>query len=261
MKIPYYVVDAFAERPFSGNPAGVCLLDRWPDDRFLQNVAMENNLSETAFLVRSGEGYDLRWFTPTVEVDLCGHATLASAYVIANHVKAETAGRLVFQTRSGLLTVTRQGDWYEMNFPSRPPEPVAVDPALPDILGAPILEAHQSRDLLLLLESEAAVAGLAPDFSRLKSYDIHAFIVTAPSRETDFVCRFFAPSVGINEDPVTGSAQTTLIPFWAKRLGRTDLVSRQLSARGGVIKGGERGERVTIAGQARLYLEGFIQAA
>ena len=258
MKYRYYVADAFTDCLFGGNPAGICLLDRWLDESVMQNVAAENNLAETAFLVPAGGEYELRWFTPEVEIDLCGHATLASAFILANFTE-NPPETMVFHTKSGALTVTRRGPDYEMDFPSRPPEPVPVQPAMGQALGAPVLEAHQSRDLLLLLESEQQVRDLKPDLARLASIaGAFAYIVTARGDEVDFVSRFFAPNAGIPEDPVTGSSHSTLIPFWARRLGRTEMKARQLSKRGGELGVRDCGERVRISGRARLYLEGFI---
>ena len=255
----YFVVDAFTDRLFSGNSAGVCLLDSWPDDAVMQSIAMENNLSETAFLVRESSGaYGLRWFAPETEIDLCGHATLASAYVLMNEVRA-VSGTVEFHTKSGTLTVSKNGDVFTMDFPSRPPVPCEIPTLLEQALGVPVLEAHASRDLLVLLESEDAVRNLRPDISLLKQLkDVFAVVVTARGTDCDFVSRFFAPGAGIPEDPVTGSSHSTLIPFWYARLGKKQMLAKQLSARGGTLMCEYCGERVKIGGTAVCYLRGEI---
>ncbi len=265
----YYVVDAFASQLFKGNPAGVCILDEWPNAALMQAIAAENNLAETAFVVKRDGYYDLRWFTPEVEMDLCGHATLASAFVVANFVDANAA-RMDFHTRSGVLSVAKSGALYEMDFPSRKPiRTTAIDSKqVAEALGAAPLELWQSRDLLVLVESEEQVRALIPDFEQLKRIpDCFAVIVTARSdaatakgEEVDFVSRFFAPNAGIPEDPVTGSAHSTLIPFWAERLGKNKMVAKQLSKRGGTLYCEALGERVKIGGEAILYLTGDIVA-
>lgn len=253
----YYVVDAFADRVFAGNPAGVCPLEAWPDDALMQSIAAENNLAETAFFVKGADGYDLRWFTPEAEIDLCGHATLASAYVVANFVEPG-ADSIRFHTKSGLLGVEKKGELYEMNFPARMPQPVEITPEMSEVIGAPVQEAHMSRDLLLLVESEELVRGLQPDMAGIRRLPGFGTIVTARGESADFVSRFFVPEVGVPEDPVTGSAHSTLIPFWAPRLGKEEMVARQLSKRGGTLYCRNCGERVTMAGNAALYLVGEI---
>ena len=255
----YFVIDVFTDKLFGGNPAGVCLLDRWPDDVLMQKIAMENNLAETAFLVRESIGtYGLRWFTPKVEIDLCGHATLASAFVLMNEVCA-LSDTVEFHTLSGPLTVTRSGDIFTMDFPNRSPVPCDVPPLLEQALGVPVLETHKSRDLLVLLDNEDTVRNLRPDFSLLRKIDnVFAVIVTAEGTDCDFVSRFFAPNAGIPEDPVTGSSHCTLIPFWSSRLGKKRMTARQLSARGGSLICEDSGERVKIGGQAVCYLRGEI---
>ena len=254
----YYIVDAFTDKLFGGNPAGVCLLNEWPDKDVMQNIAAENNLAETAFLVKRENYYDLRWFTPEVEIDLCGHATLASGFIIANFVDPE-ARTMGFETQSGTLTVTKRGDLYEMDFPARLPQKIEVTHLMCKAIGMPVLEAHLSRDLLLLVDSEQDVKDLTPDLSLLKQIpDCFAVIVTARGETVDFVSRFFAPNAGIPEDPVTGSSHSTLIPFWAERLGKEQLTAKQLSKRGGVLYCENCGERVKIAGKAVLYLQGEI---
>jgi PhzF family phenazine biosynthesis protein len=259
MKIPLYVVDAFTRRLFGGNPAAVCPLDAWPRVELMQQVARENNLSETAFFVPAGEArYDLRWFTPTVEMDLCGHATLASAFVIFTLLDRSDAARLTFETRSGALTVTRDGDLLTMDFPSRPPTPCDAPVELLRGLGAPPSEVLRSRDYLVRYDSEESVRSLKPDFRLLANLDCIGIIATAEGRESDFVSRFFAPAAGVDEDPVTGSAHCTLVPYWSERLGKTRLRARQISERGGELLCEQRGERVGLSGHAVLYSEGHI---
>ncbi|HTY99370.1 MAG TPA: PhzF family phenazine biosynthesis protein [Rhodocyclaceae bacterium] len=249
MKLTQYQVDAFARRPFEGNPAAVCPLASWLPDAVLQAIAEENNLSETAFFVPAGEAFHLRWFTPAAEVDLCGHATLASAHVLFTHL-GHRQPAIVFQTRSGELTVERRGELLSMNFPARQPEPCAAPGPLIEGLGRQPLEVLAADDYLAVFESEAAVRALAPDFGQLCRLDRRGVIVTAPGDGTDFVSRFFAPKLRVPEDPVTGSAHCTLAPYWAARLGKTSLAARQVSKRGGEIGCELRGERVLLAGRA-----------
>ncbi|MDH3733411.1 MAG: PhzF family phenazine biosynthesis protein [Gemmatimonadota bacterium] len=262
MTIPIYQLDSFADRVFAGNPAAVCPLDEWLDDETLQSIALENNLSETAFFVRreDGGGYHLRWFTPGAEVDLCGHATLASAWVIMNRLEPERSD-VRFETRSGDLFVVRRGDEFIMDFPSAPPQEKETPRALVEGLGAePAIVMAAPRDYLVLYEDEEEVRKLKPDFTRLRGLDRLGVIVTAPGSAVDFVSRFFAPSVGVPEDPVTGSAHCTLAPFWADRLGTGEnwLTARQISARGGNLSVRARGDRVDIAGAAVPFMEGTI---
>ena len=252
MKVPYFQVDAFTERAFSGNPAGVCLLDRWVPEAVLQQIAEENNLSETAFLVGSGDAWELRWFTPTVEVDLCGHATLAAAFVIFTEL-GHTGSAVRFKTTSGELGASFADRVVMMDFPARPGQPCAAPPGLISGLGHIPREARKSRDFLALLGSEEEVRALAPDLPQLATLDCLGIIATARGRDVDFVSRFFAPRAGIAEDPVTGSAHCTLIPYWAEKLGKRRLIARQLSRRGGTIHCEMRGERVGIGGSAALY--------
>lgn len=215
----YFVVDAFAEKVFEGNPAGVCIMEQWPADAIMQSIAAENNLSETAFAVPNGNNYDLRWFTPTSEIDLCGHATLATAFVLANYYnKAATHFR--FATQSGLLTVEKLNDLYELDFPAFALEPVAVPEAAAAALEVPIIAAGLGPDLLLLLENEQAVLAAQPDQEKLAQLPGLGVVITAPSTNYDFVSRFFAPKLGIAEDPVTGRGHCALIPFWAQKLGK-----------------------------------------
>jgi PhzF family phenazine biosynthesis protein len=263
LKIPMYQVDAFAGHVFAGNPAAICPLESWLPDAQMQAIAGENNLAETAFFVRNGSGYKLRWFTPSVEVDLCGHATLASAFVILNDL---TPGEpsVSFETKSGTLTVTRDGDLYSLDFPSRPPEPCAdVFPGLIAALGGKPEAVLAARDYFVVYGTEEELRALRPNMSALMDIDRFAVIATAPgvSSETqgaDFVSRFFAPAKGVPEDPVTGSAHCSLIPYWSKRLGKKKLHAYQVSPRGGELWCEDRGERVSMAGQAVLFLQGRI---
>ena len=260
MDIPIYQIDAFASRVFTGNPAAVCPLDAWLPDDILQAIAAENNLAETAYLLRRDDGdYDLRWFTPAVEVDLCGHATLASAYVIDRELEPGRA-HVRFHTRSGPLDVTREGDSYALDFPSHPPAPVAPDVAraVAEALGSPPLEVHQAKMFLALLESQDEVLAARPDLPKVKALLGDGLIITAPGEDCDFVSRYFAPHAGIPEDPVTGSAHCRLTPFWARRLDKARLTARQVSQRGGELEVEDRGERVWIAGRCAYYLSGRI---
>jgi predicted PhzF superfamily epimerase YddE/YHI9 len=253
MRVPYYQVDAFTDRAFGGNPAGVCMLESWLPDELLQRVAAENNLSETVFVVRAGDDFELRWFTPAVEVDLCGHATLAPAFVLFTELKYP-GSRITFHTRrSGALGAEWDGKIVMLDFPSRPGEPCAAPPALMEGLGHIPHEVRKSRDYLAVLGSDEDVRTLAPDFPRIATLDCLGVIATAKGADVDFVSRFFAPGAGLNEDPVTGSAHCTLIPYWAEKLGKSRMVARQLSARGGTIFCEMRGERVGIGGHAVLF--------
>ncbi len=253
MPLPIVQVDAFTDTPFRGNPAAVCLLPEPREDAWLQDVAREMNLSETAFLLRDADGFRLRWFTPAVEVDLCGHATLASAHLLweDGHLAPDETAR--FHTRSGLLTAERSGSWIILDFPATPEEETVVPDGLARALGAePKYVGRSQFDLLVELESEAAVRALRPDLGLLARIQARGVIVTAraESGSFDFVSRFFAPQVGVDEDPVTGSAHCVLGPYWQKRLGRDDFVAYQASPRGGTIRVGVRGERVRLGGQA-----------
>lgn len=257
MDIPYYQIDAFSSRLFGGNPAGVCILGDDLPDAVLQSIASENNLAETAFVSQRGPFFDLRWFTPTLEVDLCGHATLAAAHVISHHLDYP-ASVIHFQTRSGLLTVSRGGDLLTLDFPSRPAAPCETPPELSSGLRASPTFTGKARDYLAVFETEQDIRDLQPDMAALTRLDCLGIIATAPGESCDFVSRFFAPSAGVPEDPVTGSAHCTLIPYWAQRLGRTSLHARQLSPRGGELFCEHRGERVAISGHAVTYLSGFL---
>lgn len=261
MAIPYYHVDAFTKEIFGGNPAGVCILSAFPADTIMRRIAAENRHSETAFVVARADGaFDLRWFTPEVEDDLCGHATLATAHVLWLRGHGDWPVR--FHTRSGELTVDRVGEQFEMDFPARPP--VAGD-AWPELLSALGLEKGEVlrsvRDVLVVLDDAEQVQNLKPDFTALMNLGlgIGGAIVTAPGdRDAEYVCRLFAPSAGINEDPATGSIHCTLAPYWAQRTGRQSFQAHQLSARGGRMQARIAGDRVKISGSARLYLEGTI---
>jgi PhzF family phenazine biosynthesis protein len=257
MKIPIFKVDAFTSRVFSGNPAAVCPLDYWLNDGQLQSIAAENNLSETAFIVNRGEYYQLRWFTPQIEVDLCGHATLASAFVIMNHIDP-SLNEVTFGTRAGELTVRKDGDLYAMNFPAHVPRVCTAPADLLKALNSPPQEVLASNYYLVVYKTEEEVRELNPYMKLLKELDRLAVIVTAPGHDVDFVSRLFAPAVGIPEDPVTGSAHCTLIPYWSKRLKKNKMNARQISERGGEIFCENHNERVIIAGRAVLYLEGSI---
>jgi PhzF family phenazine biosynthesis protein len=256
MTIPYYEVLAFTSRLFAGNPAGVCILNEWLPDQLLQKIAAENNLAETAFLIERDSFYDIRWMTPAVEMDLCGHATLASAHVLFQHVgfRGDTVR---FESHSaGELKVDRRDDRLVLDFPSRPAEKCEAPARLEEGLGARPREVFKGRDYLAVFESEADLSALAPAFDVLAELNANGVIVTAPGDDCDFVSRYFAPRVGVPEDPVTGSAHCALIPYWAKRLGKSKLHARQLSPRGGELFCEDRGPRVGIGGTAITYIDG-----
>lgn len=255
MRLPLYQIDAFARRPFEGNPAAVMPLPHWLPDEVLQALAMEHNLSETVFFVAEGAGFHIRWFTPTTEMDLCGHATLAAAHVIFSEAPADQTV-IHFRSLSGPLTVRRREDLLELDFPCRAPQSIPTPPGLEAALGAPVLECHLHRDLFALLADEATVRTLTPDLTALCAFEQTSVVVTAKGESADFVSRCFAPREGIPEDPVTGSTHCTLVPFWAERLGKTELHARQLSARGGDLHCRLEGDRVHIAGPAVRVLEG-----
>ncbi|MFL6468375.1 MAG: PhzF family phenazine biosynthesis protein [Pyrinomonadaceae bacterium] len=257
MRYDIYQIDAFTKEPFKGNPAAVVPFDAWPADEVMQNIALENNLAETAFFSPDGDNFGLRWFTPTVEMDLCGHATLATGYLIFE-VLGTDKKILRFQTLSGELTVEKQGDQYVMDFPSRPASPFEAPAGLIEAIGAEPKEVLKANDYLLVFENESQVKAIKPDLAALKQVAPRGVIVSAPGDSSDFVSRFFAPAVGVDEDPVTGSTHTTLIPYWAERLGKKELFARQVSSRGGELFCELRGERVKIGGQATLYLKGEI---
>jgi PhzF family phenazine biosynthesis protein len=264
MTIPYYHVDAFTNHLFAGNPAGVCILDAFPADSLMQQIAAENRHSETSFVVLRNDGdFDLRWFTPEVEDDLCGHATLAASFVLA--LRGHTDWPVRFHTMSSVLTIARDGDHYEMDFPAWPPTPcdppVELLPAL-GLIHADVIEVRRTRDYLVVVHSANQVQALKPDFNALGKLEmgLGGTIVTAPGEgDVDYVLRFFAPGVGIPEDPATGSIHCTLVPYWSARLSKNRLHARQLSARGAEVRTEMAGDRVKIAGQARLYMQGTIQ--
>jgi PhzF family phenazine biosynthesis protein len=260
MSIPYYQIDAFTNNLFAGNPAGVCLLTDWLPDPVLQSIAAENNLAETAFIIQRGSHFDLRWFTPMLEMDLCGHATLAPAHVIFRHLGYRDS-IVRFQTRSGLLTVNRNGDLLTLDFPARPAATCAAPADLIEGLGCTPAFTAKARDYLAVFDSEQAVRELEPDMAALMRLHSLGIIVTALGEHCDFVSRFFAPRAGVPEDPVTGSAHCTLIPYWAQRLGRSQLRALQVSRRGGELFCEHRGERVGIGGRAVTYSSGFLHVA
>ena len=259
MSIPLYQVDAFADAVFAGNPAAVCPLENWLPDETLQAIALENNLSETAYFIPQGDGYALRWFTPVHEVELCGHATLATAHVIMSLLEPERSSVAFSTNVSGTLTVDREGDSYVMDFPPWPRESVPVEADLTAALGRAPTALFTGNDWMAVFEDEADVRALAPDMAALARLDTRGVIATAPGREVDFVSRFFAPRFGIPEDPVTGSAHCMLTPYWADRLGKSTLSARQISPRGGNIHCTLTEEgRIRLAGKAVLYMEGRI---
>lgn len=251
MELSIFQVDAFTNKVFGGNPAAVVPLENWLPDATLQSIALENNLAETAYFVKNGDRFHLRWFTPAVEMDLCGHATLASAFVIDQE-------RIAFDTKSGELIVKRDGDLLSMDFPSRPPKPIIPERGTLEAIGGSPKEIRAARDYFLVYETEEEVLSLAPDMSALAKLNQGTFIVTAKGKKCDFVSRFFAPKLGVPEDPVTGSAHCSLIPYWAEKLGKNTLTARQVSARGGDLRCKLNGDRVEMAGHAVLYLKGTI---
>lgn len=258
MKIDLYQVDAFADQVFAGNPAAVCPLQEWPDSALLQAIAMENNLSETAFLAPEEDGFRLRWFTPTTEVELCGHATLATAFVLFERLGYD-GPEIDFHTRSGRLTVGRQGDSLRMDFPALPPRDCDAPDALLRGLGRQPVEVLVAEDYMAVFAEEDDIRALEPDFRTLRVLEKRGVVATAPGREVDFVSRFFAPGHGIDEDPVTGSAHCELAPYWSEKLGKKRLTARQLSSRGGSLICEAQGERVLLFGRAVLYMKGEVE--
>ncbi|MBD3226258.1 MAG: PhzF family phenazine biosynthesis isomerase [Caldithrix sp.] len=257
MQLPLYQVDVFTDRLFRGNPAAVCPLPHWLEDDLLQSIAAENNLSETAFFVKEKEDYRLRWFTPRVEVELCGHATMASAFVIFRNLESQ-ARKVHFNTLSGRLSVRNTEQGLQMDLPAYTVEPCAISQTLIDGLQAAPKECYRSKHYLAVFENEQDIIDMQPDFAAIKALDVGEVMVSAPGREVDFVSRFFAPAVGIDEDPVTGAAHSTLTPYWAKRLQKHTMQARQLSGRGGRLLCTLRNDRVLLTGQAVLYLKGNI---
>ncbi|MCL2204851.1 MAG: PhzF family phenazine biosynthesis protein [Defluviitaleaceae bacterium] len=265
----YHVIHAFTDTLFSGNPAGVCLPEGWPSDAAMQKIAAENNLSETAFVVKRGKGrYGLRWFTPTVEVDLCGHATLSAAYVLFDG-REKDAHELIFHTASGALTVTKNGGLLCLHFPTKAVEECPAYPSIGKALGVTPLAVYTAGDFMVLVETEEILRALRPDFSRFdaireeagRENNLFGVIVTAPGTDCDFVSRYFAPGEGIPEDPVTGSAHCLLAPFWGKRLGKETMKARQVSPRGGLLHCEVCETQVKISGHAIRYLRGEIISA
>lgn len=259
MKIPFYHINAFTtELEFSGNPAGVCFLEEWLDDKVLQSIGTQNNLSETAFVVRKNNTFELRWFSPTMEIDLCGHATLASAFALFQFVDPSLTS-VTFKTKSGDLSVQKEGDGrLAMDFPSRKPVKSEMPDDVLEVMGATPSELWMARDLMMVFETEEEVKNLKPDFQLLEKLPGFGVIATAKGNRSDFVSRFFVPKAGIDEDPVTGSAHCTLIPFWAEKLGKNELHAYQLSARGGELFCRNGTDRVVISGRAQLFLSGAI---
>lgn len=253
-----YVVDAFTSRLFGGNPAAVCPLDKWLDDSLMKKIAAENNLSETAFFVENKGRYQIRWFTPAEEVDLCGHATLASSFVYFNFINPE-ASRIIFDSQSGELIVDKEGDVLSLNFPSQKPAPVITpEKNLLEAFDIKPVEVLMGTKRFLVYEKEETVRNMKPDMSILRHLPGDGVIITAPGNEVDFVSRFFAPNIGIDEDPVTGSAHTHLIPYWSEKLGKKKMTALQVSSRVGELECEDLGERVKISGKAVLYSQGKI---
>ena len=254
-----YIVDAFTKRVFHGNPAAVCVMEAWLPDELMQQIAIENNLSETAFVVREGERYHIRWFTPGAEVDLCGHATLATSFVLTRFVDPQ-AEELVFTSLGGELRVRKAGELLELDFPARMPRPVPFTTQMRQLVHGLPAQAYVDRDLILVLEDEQSVRDYVPDYAAISALEGElGLFVTAPSRTYDFVSRTFFPKLKINEDPVCGSAHCDLIPYWAKRLGKTKMTAYQASPRGGVLYCEDRGDRVRIGGHAVLYSEAEVR--
>ncbi len=258
MTIPIYQVDAFTEELYGGNPAAICPLTEWLPAPQMQKIAAENNLAETAFFIPQGNDYELRWFTPELEIDLCGHATLATAHILFTELGYEREVIHFHTLKAGTLSVHRNGDKYMLDFPSRIPESAQAPAGLLEAIGGNAVEILRSRDYFLVFENESAIEALNPDFFALSKIDSVGFIVTAPGDDCDFVSRFFAPSAGINEDPVTGSAHCNLIPYWANRLGKDNMHAFQISARRGELWCQLKGDRVLMSGKAVTYLKGEI---
>ncbi|WP_345994006.1 PhzF family phenazine biosynthesis protein [Sulfurimonas sp. HSL-1716] len=257
MNLKFYQIDAFAKEVFKGNPAAVCPLDEWLSDTLMQKIALENNLSDTAFFVKEGEKFHIRWFTPTSEVDMCGHATLASAFVLFEILKYEHE-TIVFSSKSGDLRIKREGQLFVMDFPAQKILTCNLPDAVREAFEAKPKECYKAMDYLLIFENEKEVLNAKPNFEKLKNIDARGVIITSKSEEYDFICRFFAPKYGIDEDPVTGSAFTQLVPYWSNVLAKNGLKAKQTSQRGGEVFCRIEGQRVEIAGYGVKYLEGVI---
>lgn len=258
MKLDLYQIDAFTDIPFEGNPAAVIPLETWLPDNTMQSIAEENNLSETAFFIPTNNGFHIRWFTPKTEVDLCGHATLAAAYTLFN-ILGYNENRIEFESKSGTLTVLQNDDWLVMDFPAQLPIPCNIPYEIVKAFDKASIECLRSEDYIVVFETESDILSIKPDLDYLKKLDLRGVIITARSRQYDFVSRFFAPKYGIDEDPVTGSAHTQLIPYWAKKLGKTKMKAKQVSSRGGELVCELRNDRVLISGKAIKFLEGKIE--
>jgi PhzF family phenazine biosynthesis protein len=258
MELSLYQIDAFTSKPFEGNPAAVCPLDEWLPDKLMQSIAQENNLSETAFFIPAGNGFHIRWFTPTSEVDLCGHATLASGYVLFN-ILGYKNDKVEFNSRSGILTVTKYNEWLVLNFPAQPPVICDIPEEIVKAFDAAPIECLRSEDFIVVFGDEMEVESAKPDLEQLKKLDLRGVIITAKSSRYDFVARFFAPKFGVAEDPVTGSAYTQLAPYWASKIGSKRFNVKQVSSRGGELTCEMVDDRVLISGKAVSYLEGKIK--
>jgi PhzF family phenazine biosynthesis protein len=258
MELTLYQIDAFTSKPFKGNPAAVIPLETWLPDDAMQSIAEENNLSETTFFVPTKSGFHIRWFTPITEVDLCGHATLAAAYVLFNFLGYDK-GTIAFDSKSGMLTVIQNKDWLVMDFLAQPPIHCDVPDDIINAFGKKPIECLRSEDYIVVFETESDISSVKPDMDYLKKLDLRGVIITSKSQQYDFVSRFFAPKYGIEEDPVTGSSHTQLIPYWAQKLGKTKLTAKQVSRRGGELICELQNDRVLISGKAVKYLEGRIE--
>lgn len=258
MELDLYQIDTFTDRPFQGNPAAVIPLEMWPPDNIMQSIAEENNLSETAFFVPTGKGFHIRWYTPKTEVDLCGHATLAAAYVLFN-ILGYKKDKITFNSKTGTLTVLQKDDWLIMDFPAQPPVPSNVPDEIVKAFGKVPIECLRSEDHIVVFETERDILAMKPEIDYLKKLDLRGTVITARSSQYDFVSRFFAPKYGIDEDPVTGSAHTQLIPYWAQKLDKTKMKAKQVSRRGGEIVCELHEDRVLISGKAIKFLEGKIE--
>lgn len=258
MELTLYQIDAFATKPFEGNPAAICPLNEWLSDELMQSIATENNLSETAYFIKNNNGYHIRWFTPAHEVNLCGHATLASAYVIFNILESEEQ-EITFESKSGSLTVKRNNDWLQMDFPSQPAVRCEIPQQILEAFDETPIECLKSEDYIVVFDNEETILNSNPKLSLLSELDLRGVAITSKSKKYDFVTRFFAPKYGINEDPVTGSAFTQLIPYWSNKLNKNSLNAKQVSNRGGEVECIHSGERVTISGKAVKYMVGTIE--